>query len=192
MRRPSILLSLMALLSVCTGTEAADAQHTYKVLATARTSTMQSEMEQAGQSGHRFVAAMGGSTAVGGREVVVPMEKTAGDTTAYSYRLLATSRTSTLQKELQDAGDAGYSIVGQTIFESTFGGRETAAIVERRAGAEVVKYEYRLVATARTSTLERELRDLADQGFQALDLTVGQTALGGAEVVVITRRRARP
>jgi len=192
MRRPSILLSLMALLCVCTGTEAADAQHTYRVLATARTSTMQSEMEQAGQSGYRFVAVMGGSTAVGGREVVVLMEKTEGDTTAYSYRLLATSKTSTLQKELQDAGDAGYSIVGQTIFESTFGGRETAAIVERRAGAEVVKYEYRLVATARTSTLERELRDLADQGFQALDLTVGQTALGGAEVVVITRRRARP
>ncbi len=192
MRRPSFLLSFMALLCVLAGTEAAEAQHTYKVLATARTSTMQSEMEQAGQAGYRFVAVMGGPTAVGGREVVVLMEKTDGDTTTYSYRLLATSKTSTLQKELQEAGDAGYGIVGQTVFESTFGGRETAAIVERRAGVEVVKYEYRLVATARTSTLERELRDLAELGFQALDLTVGQTAFGGSEVVVITRRRARP
>lgn len=192
MRRPSFLFSFTVLLCVLAGTEAAEAQHTYKVLATARTSTMQSEMEQAGQAGYRFVAVMGGSTAVGGREVVVLMEKTDGDTTTYSYRLLATSKTSTLQKELQEAGDAGYGIVGQTVFESTFGGRETAAIVERRAGEEVVKYEYRLVATARTSTLERELRDLAELGFQALDLTVGQTAFGGSEVVVITRRRARP
>lgn len=192
MRRPSFLLSFTALLCVLAGTEAAEAQHTYKVLATARTSTMQSEMEQAGKAGYRFVAVMGGATAVGGREVVVLMEKTDGDTTTYSYRLLATSKTSTLQKELQEAGDAGYGIVGQTVFESTFGGRETAAIVERRAGEEVVKYEYRLVATARTSTLERELRDLAELGFQALDLTVGQTAFGGSEVVVITRRRARP
>ena len=127
MRRPSFLLSFMALLCVLAGTEAAEAQHTYKVLATARTSTMQSEMEQAGQAGYRFVAVMGGSTAVGGREVVVLMEKTDGDTTTYSYRLLATSKTSTLQKELQEAGDAGYGIVGQTVFESTFGGRETAA-----------------------------------------------------------------
>jgi len=176
MRLPSAALTLLLILYGLAGAAPAEAQHTYKVLATARTSTMQSEMDQAGTSGYRFVAVMGGSTAIGGREVVVLMEKTEGDTMTYSYRLLATSKTSTLQKELQ----------------STFGGRETAAIVERRAGAEVVKYEYRLVATARTSTLERELRDLADQGFQALDLTVGQTALGGAEVVVITRRRARP
>ena len=192
MIRPMFIPVLVALVAGLAAPAVADAQHTYKVLATVRTSTMQSEMEQAGKAGYRFVAVMGGATAVGGREVVVLMEKTDGDTTTYSYRLLATSKTSTLQKELQEAGDAGYGIVGQTVFESTFGGRETAAIVERRAGEEVVKYEYRLVATARTSTLERELRDLAELGFQALDLTVGQTAFGGSEVVVITRRRARP
>jgi hypothetical protein len=179
------------MLCALAGAVPAEAQHTYKVLATARTSTMQSEMEQAGKSGYRFVAVMGGATAIGGREVVVLMEKTEGDSSAYSYRLLATSKTSTLQKELQDAGDAGYGIVGQTVFESTFGGRETAAIVERRLSDDVVRYEYRLVATTKTSTLERELRDLAELGFQALDLTVGQTAFGGSEIVVITRRRAR-
>jgi len=191
MRLPSAALTLLLILYGLAGAAPAEAQHTYKVLATARTSTMQSEMDQAGTSGYRFVAVMGGSTAIGGREVVVLMEKTEGDTMTYSYRLLATSKTSTLQKELQDAGDAGYSIVGQTVFESTFGGRETAAIVERRLGDDVVRYEYRLVATAKTSTLERELRDLAELGFQALDLTVGQTAFGGSEIVVITRRKAR-
>src|SRR5678816_4243171 len=96
----------------------------YKVLATSKTSTMQKEMQEAGDGGYRFVAVMGGETAIGGKEVVVLMEKNSDSPGPYSYRLLATSKTSTLQKEMQEAGDAGYLVVGQTVFESTFGGKE--------------------------------------------------------------------
>jgi len=161
---------------------------TYKVLATSKTSTMQKEMQDAGQLGYRFVAVMGGETAVGGKEVVVLMEKDPANTATYDYRLLATSKTSTLQKEMQEAGDSGFGVVGQTVFESTFGGKETAAIVERGSGDKTSRYEYRLVATAKTSTLERELGEAVADGFIAVDMTVGKTALGGSELVVITRR----
>ena len=75
--------------------------NTYKILATSKTSTMQKEMQEAGEVGYRFVAVMGGETAVGGKEVVVLLEKASDDKNSYSYRLLATSKTSTLQKELQ-------------------------------------------------------------------------------------------
>lgn len=167
------------------------AQHTYKILATSKTSTMQKEMQEAGDAGYRFVAVMGGETAIGGKEVVVLMEKAAGDTKTYGYRLLATSKTSTLQKELQEAGDAGYSVVGQTVFESMFGGKETAAIVEKGGAASAERWEYKLVATSKTSTMEKELKEVADQGYVAIDLTVGKTALGGSELVVITRRKAK-
>jgi hypothetical protein len=168
----------------------AEAQElTYKVLATNRTSTMEKEMRQLGESGYRFVAVMGGETAAGGKEVVVLMEKRAGETSTFNYRLLATSRTSTLERELQEAADAGYVAVGQTVFESLFGGRETASILQRDSeGAREQQYEYKLVATNRTSTLQRELQEAADAGYEAIDLTVGQTALGGNELVVITRR----
>lgn len=44
------------------------------------------------------------------------------------------------------------------------------------------------MATSKTSTLQKELQELADQGFEAIDLTVGKTLLGGNENVVITRR----
>ena len=162
----------------------------YNVLATSKTSTMQKEMQEAGDAGYRFVAVMGGETAIGGKEVVVLMEKTEGDKNAYGYRLLATSKTSTLQKELQEAADGGFAVVGQTVFESTFGGRETAAIVEK-AGAGVERFEYKLVATSKTSTMEKELKELADAGYTAIGLTVGKTALGGSELVVITRRKAK-
>jgi hypothetical protein len=39
--------------------------------------------------------------------------------------------------------------------------------------------------------MEKELKELADAGYQAVDLTVGKTAMGGSELVVITRRKAR-
>jgi hypothetical protein len=166
--------------------------NTYRILATSRTSTMQDEMREAGDAGFRFVAAMGGETALGGREVVVLMEKVPESTARYEYLVLATNRTSTLQKELQQASDAGYEVVGQTVFQSTFGGKETAALLQRSSGAsETVRYEYKLAATSRTSTMQKELQELADQGFEATGLTVGKTALGGDELVVITRRKAQ-
>jgi hypothetical protein len=162
----------------------------YKVLATSKTSTMQKEMQEAGDAGYHFVAVMGGETAVGGKEVVVLMEKSSDIPGPYSYRLLATTKTSTLQKELQEAADAGYRVVGQTVFESLFGGKETAAILEK-GGEAVARFEYKLVATSKTSTMEKELRELAEGGYQAIGLTVGKTALGGSELVVISRRKAK-
>lgn len=164
----------------------------YRVLATSRTSTMQKEMQEAGQAGYRFSAVMGGETAFGGKEVVVLMHKGPDASQRFEYRLLATTRTSTMQRELQDAADAGFQFVGQTVFESLFGGKEVATILERgSAAAERDKYEYKLIATSRTSTLQKELIAAGAQGFQALGMTVGQTAIGGSELVVITRRPAR-
>ena len=181
-----------AVLCLSVATSAIAQSHSYKIFATSKTSTMQKEMQEAGDAGYKFVAVMGGETAVGGKEVVVLVEKASDDKNTYSYRLLATSKTSTLQKELQEAGDAGFHAVGQTVFESMFGGKETVAIVQKSSGVDsATRYEYKLVATAKTSTLEKELKELADEGFQAIDLTVGKTAMGGSEIVVITRRAAK-
>lgn len=188
------VLSVIVVLATLVVPALASAQSslTYRVLATSRTSTMQKEMQEAGEAGYRFVAVMGGETAIGGKEVVVLMGKREGDKSTYQYRLLATNRTSTLQKELQEAADAGFDAVGQTVFESTFGGKETAGILERGSdAAPVQKYEYRLVATSRTSTMQKELQEAADAGYEAVGMTVGKTAFGGAELVVITRKPVR-
>ena len=165
---------------------------TYKVLATSKTSTMQKELQEAGEAGYRFVATMGGETAIGGKEVVVLLAKDGDDRTRYEYRVLATSKTSTLQKELQQESDAGWQAVGQTVFESMFGGKETAAILERNSDQpSTLRYEYKLIATSKTSTLAKELQEAAEQGFRAVGMTVGKTAMGGSELVVVTRRLAK-
>jgi hypothetical protein len=181
----------MVMLCAAAGLAQAQEATNYLVLATTKTSTMQKEMQDAAAAGFKFAAVMGGETSFGGNEVVVLMQKSpAGQ--RFEYRLLATNKTSTLQKELQDAADAGFEFVGQTVFESLFGGKEVAAILERAAQtAATVNWEYKLIATKRTSTLQKELQEIGDQGFEALGMTVGQTAVGGAELVVIMRRKAR-
>jgi hypothetical protein len=179
---------LVALIALFAPAAPALAQIDYKVLATSRTSSMEREMNDHGAAGYRFVTVMGGETGFGGKEVVVLMQKGGDVTGKYRYKLLAASRTSTLQKELNDAAIDGYDYVGQSVFESMFGGEEIVSIVERGAGAES-EFVYKLVATSRTSTLQREVDELAGEGFQALGLTVGKTALGGAELVVIARKK---
>ena len=45
------------------------------------------------------------------------------------YKLLATSRTSTMQKELLEAGEAGFEFLGMTVGSTSFGGNEVVAIL---------------------------------------------------------------
>jgi len=162
----------------------------YRLLATNRTSTMEKEMNQAAAVGFRFEGVMGGETAGGGAEMVVIMSrKPEAGGPRYEYRLLATTKTSTMQKELNAAGEAGFLYTGQTIYDSAFGGREVVAILERPDGAKTA-YEYKLLATTRTSTTQKELNEAGRAGFVFCGMTVAETAFGGREVVSILRRRA--
>jgi hypothetical protein len=148
---------------------------------------MEEELNAAAEAGFRFQAVMGGATAFGGGEVVVVMSK--GDATGrYAYRLLATSRTSTMQKELQGAADAGYHYRGQTAFKTLFGGDEVVVILERNEDAASPTFEYKLLATSKTSTLQKELLDAGAAGYEVVGMTVSKTALGGNELVAIARK----
>lgn len=161
----------------------------YRVLATNKTSTMQKEMQEAAEAGFRFGDVMGGDTAFGGSEVVIVMHRD-GSPGRFNYRLLATNKTSSMQKEIQEAGDAGFEYRGQTVFKSTFGGKEVVAILERTIDAKnTVRYEYRLLATKKTSTMQKELAEAGDQGYEFVGMTVAKTLVGGDEVVAILRRR---
>jgi hypothetical protein len=164
----------------------------YRVLATNKTSTMEKEMRDAGAAGFRFAGTMGGDTAFGGNEVVVVMTRTGAAGPRYVYRLLATTKTSTMQNELQAAGAEGFEYRGQSIFSSMFGGKEVVVILEQdRDATSKDRWEYRLLATSKTSTMQRELSDTGAQGFEFVGMTVASTAMGGNELVTITRRKVR-
>ena len=181
-----------ALLLGVVGELAAENQVGYKLLATSKTSTLEKEMNEAADGGFRFAGVMGGDTAIGGKEVVAIMSR-AGEAVdkRFQYKLLATKKTSTMQKEMQEAGDAGFEYRGQTVFASMFGGDEVVVILERDRQATPKLYEYNLLATKKTSTMEKELGEAGGSGYEFVGLTVSKTAIGGTEVVVITRREKR-
>ena len=169
----------------------ADTRLEYRVLATSKTSTMEKELNEAADAGFRFSAVMGGQTAFGGNEVVAIATRAGAPKGQYAYKLLATTKTSTMQKELQEAADAGFEYTGQTVFKSLLGGDEVVVILERDKDAAPQPSEYKLVATSKTATLQKELLEAGNAGFQVVGMTVSKTALGGRELVAITRR-ARP
>lgn len=179
----TICLTLSSLLGVSN-----DGPIEYKLLATNKTSTMEKEMNQAASEGFRFEGTMGGETAAGGNEIVVIMSRKPSGGPRYDYKLLATKKTSTMQKELSEAGGAGFLYTGQTVYDSAFGGREVVVILERSDSAKVA-YEYKLLATSRTSTMGKELNEAGSAGFVFCGMTVAETSFGGREVVSILRRQ---
>ena len=67
------------------------------------------------------------------------------------YLLLATTRTSTMQEEINQAAGRGYRVVGASRTENA----EVIVAMERATGT----YSYRLIATTRTGTLQREITE---------------------------------
>lgn len=174
---------------VTTKTSTAAAGYEYRLLATNRVATMQKEMQEAAAAGYAFEEVVSGDTSFGGSEVVVIMSRPAGDApkARYEYKLLATSKTSTMQKELEEAGEAGFLHRDETVFKKTFG-TEVAVILERDLTKPSVIYEYKLLATRKTSTLQKEMTEAGAEGYQFVGVSNGVTSFGGNEVVAIMRR----
>ena len=185
-----VAVGLLALNTSIPRASAADGALDYRVLATSRTSTMEKEVNDAALSGYRFSKVMGGKTAVAGQEVVISMVKDAASAgeSVRTYKLLATTRTSTMQRELQQWADAGYEYRDQTVFQTAYGGKEVVVIMERDSSQAASKSVYRLLATSRTSTMEKELKEAGKDGFLLVGFTVGKTEIGGEELVSILRK----
>ena len=167
-----------------------DHRFEYRVLATKKTSTMEKELNAAGTEGFRFEGIMGGNTEWGGSEAVAVVSRERGieKRASFEYRLMATSKTSTMQKEMQQAADQGFGYKGQSVFETAFGGKEVVVIMERDRDAKPERHEYKLLATSKTSTMQKELIDAGEAGFEFVGMTVAETAFGGKELVTILRR----
>ena len=162
----------------------------YKLLATSKTSTMEKEINEAAQQGYVFASTMGGETSFGGNESVVVMVKEGIPSGLKEYKLLATRKTSTMQKELTQAGAEGFQYSGLTVFDTTFGGSEVCVILHRDPASPPQLFEYRLLATSKTSTMQKELTQAGEAGFKLMGMVVGETSFGGDEVVSILARKA--
>lgn len=104
------------------------------------------------------------------------------------YLVLETMKTSTMQKELDEAAAQGFRIV----FGSPTAGAEMAILLERiPQGAEPL--QYKLLATTRTKTMQKEINEIAAGGFRLLPRTViskGQI-FGSFEAILIMEREPK-
>ena len=105
------------------------------------------------------------------------------------FLLLATKKTSTMQKELNQAATAGYRV----LTGSPTSGDEMAIILEKLASPPNT-YGYLLLATTRTSTMEKELNEGAEKGFRLLPGTMisKPQIIGGIEIVVLLEKAPGP
>ncbi len=69
-------------------------------------------------------------------------------------------------RELQEAGDHGFEYRVQTVVQTAFGGKEVVVILERDRERKALRYRYRLLATKKTSSLQKELSEMAKKGFE--------------------------
>ena len=128
----------LAVLFLGTGSGDSEAQvevtpdQQYLLLAMESTGTMEEELGEAAALGFRVVTAAPTS----GTEMVLSLERAAEPPDTSGYRLLATTRTSTLQEELDAAAAEGFRFLSRTpICKSRrFGGDEIVSILERAPG----------------------------------------------------------
>ncbi|MGB7203263.1 MAG: hypothetical protein WBD16_13525, partial [Pyrinomonadaceae bacterium] len=130
--------------------------------ATTRTSTMQKEINETAAQGYRII--VGAPTS--GSEMALFLSRDGTVEDPYEYKLLATTRTGTMQKELNEAADAGFRLIPSTMIakKQMFGGIEVVMIMERPPKV-TKKYEYKLLATSRTSTMQKEVTEAKNAGY---------------------------
>ena len=93
------------------------------------------------------------------------------------YLLLATSKTSTMQNELNQAAAAGYRV----LVASRTGGGELGVLLEKLAEPPEL-YEYLLLATQRTKTMQKELDLLFAFYYAPEDFAAAVEAISGGAI----------
>lgn len=118
------------------------------------------------------VAAQGFRVVVGsptsGTEMAIFMERVAEPPNTFQYKLLATTRTGTMQRELNEAAAAGFRLLPRTMIakpgSGLTGGVEIVVLLEKNPGS-TKRYDYKLLATTRTGTLQREVSESIRDGY---------------------------
>ena len=171
-------LLLFVSCGICFGqSKKAEEDLQYKLLATTKTSTMQKELDETAAKGYRIL--VGSPTS--GTEMAIFLSREATPENPYQYKLLATTRTGTMQKELNEAAAGGFRLLPRTMIAKAqlLGGVEIVTILEKPPVVEK-KYEYKLLATTLTGTLQKEVTDAQAAGF----VIVGMVSRGEHMVIM--------
>ncbi|GEM_PF-1203265 len=169
----ALLLSLAAVPLVGAAVPQQNLTERFLLLATARTGTMQRELDEAAAAGYRIL--VGSPTS--GFEMALVLEKVATPPHTYKYLLLATTLTGTMQRELDEAASEGFRLLPATMISKAgvFGtlmnsdAREIVMIMEKSPNSSR-RYQYMLLATFQTSTLQDEIAQAVENGYEVVGM----------------------
>jgi hypothetical protein len=177
------LVSALALTASAQQTNTETGQK-YLLLATTKTSTMQKELDEASAKGYRILVGSPTSS----EEMALFLEHVAQPPETFKYKLLATTRTGTMQRELNEMAEGGFRLLPRTMISKRqlMGSVEIVVLLERSPKVEK-QYEYKLLATSRTSTLQKEVSEAIAAGF----VLVGMVSRGEHMVIMEKESDAR-
>ena len=161
---------------------ALDADQNFLVLSTKRIQTMEKELAEVSAKGFRVL--YGGPTESFDMALFLQRVQEPGQPT-YSYKVLATSRLKTMEKELNEAARGGFRMLPRTaIFKHGLLTVELVMLMERSPQADR-NYEYKLVSAGKESKLHRKIEEAIAQGFTPLTIVTG-----GEHIVVMEKETA--
>jgi len=108
------------------------------------------------------------------------------------FRFLSTNKVATMEKELNELAAQGFRL--ERVSKSSLDDELATLVTHDPAAQSNARYEYKLISTRRTGTMEKEIMEAADQGFELRGLTsLFRTGIGifiGDETVVVMERSA--
>ena len=190
MKLQSILtITVVSIVLLCVGLATAqnikvDERQSQLLISANQTKTLQQELDQAGAKG--FHIQMG--AARGNSEIVLMLERDINSPEQHQFKIIATNATKTFEQEISEAGRQGFRAVGSTFMNKPgfLGiGTEIVVIMERPVKPSRY-YEYKLLATNQTSTLQSEWRTATTEGYRAIGMAPR------SEVMALMEREAQP
>ena len=153
-----------------TGKIKIDDDQNYLVLSTKRIQTMEKELDDVGARGFRVLYAA--PTAQYDMALLLTRAQQEEGAEPYRYRILATSRNKTMEKELNEAAREGYRLLPRTIvYKQGFFTAEMVMVMER-APRSNKSYEYRLVRATKETSLHRKIDEAGAQGFVPITMVI--------------------
>lgn len=159
-------------------TSQSDEKPPYLWLDATTTSALQKDLQEAAAAGYRL-----GGFSPQKDALAAILEKVTPSPGVREYLLLATTKVSTLQKELNEAGERGFRLLPYSLISrkppkgsmvSFYGGlargvawNEIVLLMEKAAGPPN-RREYQILQTTRFSTMQKELAEATGQGYAAV------------------------
>lgn len=140
-----------------------DDDQDYLILSTKKIGTMEKELDEAASKGFRVL--FGAPTETYDIALFLQRLDKSESNSPYTYKILATSRIKTMEKELNEHAAKGYRLLPRTIvFKQGFLTAELVTLMERKSNSDA-KYDYKLIAAGKEVKLQKLIDAAMVEGY---------------------------